>query len=321
MERLTGRMTTAIVATAFGGPEVLSVVDVDVSAPGPGEVTVRVVAASVNPIDHKRFSGTMGADPARLPMRIGSEAAGVVTAVGPGAEGPAGPLAVGDEVVVYPAPGAFAGELTVAARNVVPKPADVSWEEAAAVLLVGATAVHALEVVGAGAGDTLVVHGASGGVGSLVTQLALARGAAVVATASERHHETLRGYGAVPVTYGAGLADRIRRAAPSGVDAAVDTVGTDEAVDTSLELVADRRRIVSIAAFGRASEGIALIGGGPGADPGTEIRSNAWRTLLPALADGTLRVVVARTFPLVEAAEAIALVESGHAGGKVVLRP
>lgn len=314
-------MTTAIVATAFGGPEVLSTTDVDVPAPGPGEVTIRVRAASVNPIDYKRYSGAMSADPAALPMRLGSEAAGVVTAVGPDATGPAGPISVGDEVAVYPAAGAFAEEITVPATSVVPKPEKVSWEQAGSVLLVGATAVHILEVAGVDAGDTVVVHGASGGVGSLVTQLAVARGAAVIGTASERHHETLRGYGAVPITYGDGLADRIRAAAPSGVDAAIDTVGTDEAVDTSLELVADRDRVISIAAFRRASEGIRLLGGGPGADPGTAIRAEAWRTLLPAVADGSLQVVIARTFPLAEAADAIRLVGGGHAGGKVVLLP
>lgn len=314
-------MTTAIVATAFGGPEVLSAVDVDAPAPGPGEVTVRVRAAALNPIDHKRYSGAFGVDPAQLPMRLGNEAAGVVTAVGPGAEGPAGPIAVGDEVVAYPAPGALAEEITVAASGVVPKPAGVSWEVAGSVLAVGATAVHTLEVARVGAGDTVVVHGASGGVGSIVTQLAVARGATVIATASEGHHATLRDHGAVPIAYGDGLLDRIRAAAPSGVDAAIDTVGTDEAVDSSLELVADRGRIVSIVAFGRADDGIRLLGGGPGADPGTDIRANAWRTLLPAVADGSLQVVVARSFPLAEAADAIRLVETGHAGGKVVLLP
>ncbi|GAY09087.1 NADP-dependent oxidoreductase [Pseudonocardia sp. N23] len=314
-------MTIAIVATAFGGPEVLSATEIEVPVPGPGEVTVRVRATSVNPIDQKRFSGLMGADPAALPMRLGNEAAGVVTAVGPDAQGPAGPVAVGDEVVVYPAPGSYAGEITVAATGVVPKPPQVSWEVAGSVMAVGATAVHTLEAARVGEGDTVVVHGASGGVGSLVTQLALARGATVIATASKRHHDTLRGYGAVPIVYGDGLADRIRAAAPSGVDAAIDTVGTDEAVDTSLELVADRGRVVSIVAFGRASEGFRLLGGGPGADPGTEIRSNAWRTLLPAVSEGSLRVVVAATFPLTGAADAITFVGTGHAGGKVVLVP
>ena len=128
----------------------------------------------------------------------------------------------------------------------------------------------------------------------------------------------LRSYGAIPVTYGSGLADRVRAIAPDGVDAAIDTVGTDEAVDVSLELVADHGRIVSIAAFGRADSGITLISGD---DPETNVRANSWQRLLPAAADGSLKIVVARTYPLAEAAEALQFVRDGHAGGKVVLLP
>jgi NADPH:quinone reductase len=314
-------MATKIVATAFGGPEVLSPVEADVPAPAEGEVTVDVRAAAVNPVDHKIISGAMGADPGRLPLPVGFELAGVVSAVGPGAEGPAGSVGVGDEVIVYPVQGAYADTVTVAAANAVPKPAEVPWDEAAGTLLVGGTAVHALAVVDMERGETLLVHGAAGSVGQVVVQLAVAAGVTVIGTAAERNHELLRGYGAIPVVYGSGLADRVRAAAPHGVDAAIDTIGTDEAVDTSLELVADRNRIVSIAAFGRGDSGITLIGGGPGADPGTEIRANAWRTLLPAAADGTLKIVVTRTYPLAEAAEALQFVRDGHAGGKVVLLP
>jgi len=312
-------MATKVVATAFGGPEVLSVVEVDVPAPGPGEVTVDVKAVGVNPFDHKVISGATGADPARLPLGVGVELAGVVTAVGPDAEGADGPLAVGDEVVVRPVPGgAYADAVTVPARNTVPKPAALPWPEAASVLSVGATALHALQVVAAKPGETLLVHGGSGSVGQLAVQLATRAGVTVVATAGERNHELLRGYGAVPVTYGPGLADRVRAAAPEGVDAAIDTIGTDEAVDTSLALVADRSRIVSIAAFGRADTGITLISGD---DPETQVRANAWKTLFPALLDGSLNIVISKAFPLERAAEALEFVRSGHAGGKVVLLP
>jgi NADPH:quinone reductase len=312
-------MATKVVATAFGGPEVLSVVEVDVPAPGPGEVTVDVKAVGVNPFDHKVISGAMGADPARLPLGVGVELAGVVTAVGPDAEGADGPLAVGDEVVVRPVPGgAYADAVTVPARNTVPKPAALPWPEAASVLSVGATALHALQVVAGKPGETLLVHGGSGSVGQLAVQLATRAGVTVVATAGERNHELLRGYGAVPVTYGPGLADRVRAAAPEGVDAAIDTIGTDEAVDTSLALVADRSRIVSIAAFGRADTGITLISGD---DPETRVRANAWKTLFPALLDGSLSLVISKAFPLERAAEALEFVRSGHAGGKIVLLP
>jgi NADPH:quinone reductase-like Zn-dependent oxidoreductase len=314
-------MAIRIVATEFGGPEVLSVIHDEARPPGAGEVTVAVRAAGVNPVDYKLFGGMFGADPSRLPMPVGLELAGVVTEVGPDAVGPAGPVAVGDEVVAFGVTGAYADRVTVSAAHVVPRPSGLGWPEAAGLLLTGGTAMHALAVAGVGRGDTLLVHGASGGVGQLVVQLAVAAGVTVIGTAGERNHELLRGYGAVPVSYGDGLVERVRAAAPSGVDAAIDCVGTDEAVDSSLELVADRARIVSIAAGGRADTGIRLLGGFPGADPGTEIRAEAWRTLLPAAAEGRLRVVIARTYPLTEAAEALRFVRDGHAAGKVALLP
>ena len=314
-------MATRIVATAFGGPEVLSVIHDELPPPGPGEVTVAVRAAGINPIDHKIVGGMFGTDPGKLPLPVGLEVAGVVTAVGSDARGPAEPVAVGDEVVAFSVSGGYADQVVVPAANVVPKPAELGWPEAAGLLLTGGTAVHALAVAGVGKGDTLLVHGASGSVGQLVVQLAVADGVTVIGTAGERNHELLRGYGAVPVGYGEGLVERVRAAAPSGVDAAIDCVGTDEAVDSSLELVADPARIVSMAAAGRGNTGITLIGGFPGADQGTEIRARAWRILLPAAAEGRLRVVVSRTYPLTEAAEALRFVRDGHAAGKVILVP
>lgn len=318
---LLPRMTTAIVATAYGGPEVLAAVETDVPDPGPGEVTVAVRAAGVNPIDHKSYSGMMGDDPDALPMPLGMEVSGEVTAVGPDATGPAGPVSVGDAVIAYPISGGYAAAVTVPATSVVPKPADMSWEAAAGLMLAGVTAVHAVDTVRLGAGDTVLVHGVAGSVGLTTAQLARRIGATVVGTAAEHRHDTLRDDGIVPVTYGPGLAGRVREVASDGVDAAVDTVGTDEAVDTSLELVVDLDRIVSIAAFGRGDSGITLIGGGPGADPGTEIRDAARLQLTQLVDDGSLSVLVARTFPLAEAADAHRLVADGHAGGKVALLP
>jgi NADPH:quinone reductase len=310
-------MATAIVATAFGGPEVLESVEVPVAPPGAGEVTVRIRAAAVNPIDHKLYSGAFGTDPSRLPMRLGLEAAGVVTAVGEGAD-----ASVGDEVIVYGAgaSGLYADEVTVPAAALVPKPDGLAWDVAAGALLAGVTAVHALEATGVAEGDTVLVHGAAGSVGLAAAQLALLRGARVIGTAAPSRHDALRGHGVEPVAYGEGLAERVRALGP--VTAAVDTVGTDKAVDVSLELVADRDRIATVAAFGRAGEaGIKALGGGPGADPGTEVRARARFDLPPLVADGSLTVRVARTFPLARAADAHRLVQGGHAGGKVVLLP
>ncbi|MGW2571950.1 quinone oxidoreductase family protein [Streptomyces sp. NPDC001537] len=309
-------------ASAYGGPEVLSVIDIAVPEPGPGQVRIAVRAAGVNPFDHKVYSGAFGTDPARLPMRLGSEAAGVVTAVGADATGPAGPVEVGDEVIAYRAAGAYAAELVVPAASVVPKPAMLSWEQAGGLMAAGVTAAHALEATGLGKGETVLIHGAAGGVGLTAVQLAVARGATVLGTASQAKHDLLRDLGAVPIAYGPGLADRVRAAAPGGVDAAADLVGTDEAVDVSVELVADRARIATIAGFERgARAGIKLLGGAPGADPGTEVRDAARLQLTAEAAAGRLRILIADTHPLREAADAHRQIMTGHITGKIVLIP
>ncbi len=310
-------MTSIVVATGFGGPEVLSLLEVDTPEPGPGQARVSVRAAGVNPADLKRYGGAFGTDPALLPMRLGYEAAGVVTAVGADTG-----VEVGQEVIVFRTGGAYATELVVPADALTPKPSALGWAEAAGLMLTGATAVHALTATEVTAGDTVLVHGGAGGVGLMAVQLAALRGATVLATASERNHDLLRDLGARPVTYGDGLAERVRAVAPQGIDAALDLVGTDEAVDVSLALVADRGRIASIAAFRRGAEaGIRLLGGGPGADPGTELRDAARPELARLAGDGRLRVLVEGTFPLAEVAEAHRLSAGGHVTGKLVLLP
>ena len=319
-------MAQVVVATAFGGPEVLSLVEQDVPDPGPGEVTIRVKAAAVNPLDYLLYSGMFGSDPGWLPMRVGQELAGVVTAAGPNAVGPAGPVEVGDEVIAYPGDvaGAYASEVTWPARGVVPKPSDLGWAQASGLLFAGGTAVHALTATGVTSNDVVLIHGVSGSVGMIAAQLGIHRGARVIGTASPARHAALKQHGIVPVSYGDGLAERIRTAAGlNGVDAAVDAVGTDEAVDTSLEVVSDRERIATIVAFERGNEaGIKTLGAGGGAtDPGTDIRSQAWFELTSLAADGKLEVIVARTFALAEAAAANEFVMAGHAGGKAVLLP
>src|SRR4051794_34767231 len=163
-------MTRVVLAPAYGGPEVLSVVDQPVRDPGPGEARVEVRAAGVNPADWKSYTGTFGADPARLPLRLGFEVAGVVTAVGPDAVGPAGPLAVGDEVIGFRVSGGYVADLVAPASALVPKPASLGWEPAGGLMLAGATAVHALTATDVGQGDTVLVHGAAGGVGLMAIQ-------------------------------------------------------------------------------------------------------------------------------------------------------
>ncbi len=319
---VAGGVAHVVIAAGYGGPQVLSVVEEPMPEPGPGEARIEVRAAGVNPVDVKSYSGAFGADPARLPIRLGAEAAGVVTAVGPGAEGPAGPVRAGDEVIAYRAPGAYASELLVPAGAVVPKPAALDWAQAAGLLLTGVTAWHLLEATAVGAGDTVLIHGGSGGVGLMAVQLAVVRGAQVVATASPGRHDLLTEFGAVPVAYGPGLADRVAVAAPDGVDAALDLVGTGEAWDVSLGLVPDRARVATIVAFAKGLQaGVKVLGGAPGADPGTEIRQRARLDLARLAQEGKLRVVVSQTFPLAEAAAAHRAILDGHTTGKIVLIP
>lgn len=311
--------TRTVTAADFGGPEQLRLQTVPTPEPGPGEVRVAVRAISVNPVDWKLYGGLFGRDPGLL-TGFGAEVAGTVDAVGDDVTS----YGVGDEVVVRSVPGgAYADHVVAPADLLTAKPAGVSWEVAASVPVVGGTAVHALEAVHLGQGESVVVHGGSGGVGRLVVQLAVRRGARVVATASERHHDDLRALGAEPVAYGEGLLERLRSAAPDGrFDAAVDTVGTDEALDTSVALVADPQRVVTIAGFARFQElGIKAIGSGPGADPGEDVRAAAVPQVLDLLAGGDVTIPVARTYPLEETAEAHRVSRDAHPGGKLVVLP
>ena len=315
-------MSRIVVATAYGGPEVLAVTDEPLPAPGPGEARIKVRACGVNPVDYKMYSGSFGSDPSRLPLRLGLEAAGEVIAVGPDAIGPAGPAAVGDEVIAYRIAGGYAAELVVRAPALVPKPANLGWAEASGLMLAGATAWHALAATAVGGGDTVLVHGAAGGVGLIAVQLAVARGATVIGTASPARHDLLREFGAIPVAYGDGLADRVTAVAPHGVTAALDLIGTDEAIDVSLALVPDRQRIATIAAPQRGlGLGIKVLGGAPGADPGTEIREAARLQLATLAGEGRLRVLVAQSFPLENVADAHRLSMGGHVAGKIALIP
>jgi len=313
--------STAVVAISYGGPDSLRVIDVDPGEPGPGEVLLDVRAAAVNPIDWKMYAGGPGADPQRLPLRLGIEVAGVVTAVGPNVRW----LAVGDEVVAWPVRGGYARRLVVPEQATVRKPAELGWPQAAGLLVAGTTAVHTLTATRTGPQDVVLVHGGSGSVGRMVVQLAELRGARVIATASPDTHDDLRTLGAVPVAYGEGLLGRVEAAAAelgAPVTVAIDTVGSDEALDTSVALVTDRSRIATIAGFRRAGElGIQALGGGPGADPGTAVRDAARAQLVELAGDGTLDVHVARTYPLEDVAQAHADSRTGHARGKLVLLP
>ena len=314
-----------IVAAGHGPPiDMLRAVPADDRAPAAGEVAVEVRAAAVNPKDIKLYADE---DYARMrdrrtpfPLALGVEAAGVVTAVGPGASGPLGPTRAGDEVIAYRIEGAYASRIVVPASSIVPKPARLSWAQAGSMMLPGTTAFHCLAATAVRPGETVLVHGAAGAVGRFATQLATIAGAKVVGTVSEKDVDLLRGWGATPVVRGAGLAERVRSAAPGGIATAVDTVGTDEVIDASLALVADRRRIATIVNLARARrDGFQALGGESGHDEAIRIRDNA-RYVIAALAQGGgLDVHVDRCFPLSDASAAHELARQGGAGRLVLL--
>jgi NADPH2:quinone reductase len=311
-------MAFSWVATRWGDLDGWEFVEKEVPSPVQGEVTIRVTAAGVNPADRKHV---LSAHPgAELPTPIGYEVAGVISAVGPDTEIASGGGAVWDAVLAFRITGGYSTELTVRASDVFAKPDALGFPEAANLLLAGTTASQMLHVTAVGAGDTILVHGASGAVGVSVLQQARALGIRVVGTASQARFDEVRQFGGEPIAYGSGLADRARAAAPDGYTAALDTVGTSEAVDVSLELVADRNRIVTIAAADRATdEGFIAIGG---AQPeSAAYRDSVRADLIRMAAAGELVVPMSRTYPLADAVEALTFLRDGHPGGKLALLP
>jgi NADPH:quinone reductase len=306
------------VATDFGGVAVLREIDVELPPPAPGEVTIKVRAAGMNPADYKGFAS--GTDRSALPLSIGYEVAGEISALGPNTQIASGGGKIHDEVLAFRIIGGYASTVTVPAKDVFAKPSTVGFAEAANLLLVGTTAAQMLDTARVSRGDTILIHGASGAVGVSLLQQARLIGAHVIGTASQRHFALVARFGGTAVQYGEGLEDRIRRVAPHGITAALDTVGTDEAIDVSLALVRDRRRIVSIAAFGRAEqEGYQAISG---LTPvGAAFRDNARAQLIELAAHGQLVVPVAETFPLAQAKSALEVLMSRHPNGKLALIP
>jgi NADPH:quinone reductase-like Zn-dependent oxidoreductase len=296
----------AVAYAEQGGPEVLQVMELPEPQPGPGQIRIAVRASGVNPWDWKLRGGAMPAD---LPKVDGLEAAGVVDEVGPDVTG----AAPGDEVFGFAVAGAAAEHALLDAWAA--KPPALGWEEAAALPVAVETSVRVFTVLGGvGEGQTLVVNGAAGGVGSAAVQLARARGARVIGTASEANHDFLRSLGAEATTYGPGMVERIRALAPGGVDLAVDTAGRGGVRDL-VELTGDPARVASIADFGAASLGVKVTGGGD--FRATEALGEAARLV----EEGRFTVAVAAVFPFSRAAEAHRASEDGHVRGKLVLVP
>ncbi|MGW7056578.1 NADP-dependent oxidoreductase [Streptomyces sp. NPDC054887] len=302
----------AIVFERFGGPEVLRHRRTEKPEPGPGQVRVRVLAAGVNPLDYKIRNGAMEAFyPTVFPAVPGLEFAGVVDAVGDGVTH----AAVGDEVLGWTTTGAYA-EYALAG-DIAAKPAGLSWERAASLPVAGETAQRVLDLLKVTSGETLLVHGAAGVVGTVAVQLAVAAGVTVVGTASEANHDHLRALGAVPVTYGDGLAERVREAAPQGVDAVLDAAGHG-VLPMSVELLGGAtERVVTIADPDAADHAVVFSAGGT--EPRAVRKGLAEHARLAA--EGLLVVRTPQVFPLADAAKAQELSEAGHARGKLIIKP
>ncbi|MCL6297109.1 NADP-dependent oxidoreductase [Streptomyces kronopolitis] len=300
-------MSTAITFTRYGDPDVLTRAEVDIPEPGPGQVRIRVRAASVNPLDLKIRSGLMaGAIPVRFPVTPGLDAAGVVDAVGEGAD-----AAVGDEVLGGAAGGSY-GEYALLDRPVA-KPRGLSWEVAASLVTVGQTAFRVLGELEVRAGQTLLVHGAGGSVGTVAVQLAAARGVTVVGTAGEHDLERVTGLGATAVHYGEGWAERVKTAAPQGVDAVFDASGAGVLAE-SVALTGDSARVITIADMTAAQHGVRFSAGS--AEDGQSLPE-----LVQLAATGKITLPVWRAYPLDQAATAHADIEARRNRGKVVLLP
>jgi NADPH:quinone reductase-like Zn-dependent oxidoreductase len=295
----------AVQFAEHGGPEVLQVVEVDEPHAGAGQVRIAVRAAGVNAIDWKIRAGYMGGGtPLTEPSGTGMDAAGVVDEVGDGVSD----VAVGDEVFGS-GNSAYAEHAVLSSWAV--KPAELSFEEAAGYPVPVETAIRILDQVGVQPGETLLVSGASGGVGSAVVQIARQRGIEVIGTASERNQDYLQSLGAVPTTYGPGLVDRVRSLAPDGVDAALDIAGSG-VIPELIELTGEPPKVLSIADFNAPEHGAQVTSR-------STMAAGALEEAARLFTEGAFNLPVEKTFALEAAAEAQAASETGHVTGRRVV--
>jgi NADPH:quinone reductase-like Zn-dependent oxidoreductase len=294
----------------YGGVDVLRVADVPRPAPGPGQVLVQVRAAGINPGEAKVREGLLHARwPATFPSGQGSDLAGIVAETGPGVTG----WSAGDEVIGFTDNRASHAEYAlVAEKNLTARPVGVPWQVAGALFVAGTTAWATVRAVALTEGDTVVVAGAAGGVGSIAVQLARLAGAKVIGLASPANHEWLAGHGVVPVAYGDGVAERIREAGGK-VDAFIDAFGADY-VQLALDLGVEPSRVDTIVSFDAVQRfGVKAEGSAVAAS------ASVLAELAGLIADGKLEVPVAATFPLDQVQDAFRRLAEGHILGKVVL--
>lgn len=291
----------------FGGPDVLHLVEVVPPHAGPGEVRIKVRAAGVNPSDWKRREGQYRAfEKLQFPAGLGVEGAGIVDEIGQGVTG----VAIGDALFGF-------GRNTMAEHAILThwakKPDNVPFEVAAGLPVISDTATRALDQVGVEHGQTLLVSGAAGGVGTALLQLARLRGITVIGTASAAKHDYLRGLGAKPTTYGAGLEERVRALASSGVDAAIDVAGSG-IIPELIRIVGDPVYVLSVADFSAEQYG-AKFSHGPPVEP-----ARLFATMAELCSTGAFTLRIDRTFSLDQVREAQEASQSGRATGKLIVR-
>lgn len=301
-------MSKAYVFTANGGPEVESFVDLPRPDPGPGQVLVTVRAAGVNPADWKQREGWPMAGKPVFPKVFGNELSGVVEQVGEGVTD----IRAGDAVFGNPVTGGYAEYSLLPVQTTALKPEGLSFTDAAALPVAAATAYDGVRQLGLPPGATLLITGVGGGVGVAAAQIAVHDGLRVVGTASAGKKGFVESLGVNFVDYGEGVVDRVRAAAPDGIDAIYDLIGGTALAEVA-ELLLDRTKLISAA----DPQGVARLGGVP-----VERARN--RAVLDAVAklvvDGVLNPYVTQTFTLDEAPLALRAVEEGHAQGKVVIQ-
>jgi NADPH:quinone reductase-like Zn-dependent oxidoreductase len=306
-------MPLAVRFDEYGDIDVLKVVEVETPVPAPGQVLVRVMAAGINPGEASIRKGLLHAMfPATFPSGEGSDLAGTVAGLGAGVTG----VAVGDEVLGWVDTRGSHAEFVVAdGTNLVPRPGNVPWPVAGSLFVVGSTGYAAVRAVKLAQGDTVVVSGAAGGVGTVAVQLAVDAGATVIGLASVQHHPWLSAHGVIPLAYGDGLVERIKEASGGRVDAFIDLFGGGY-VEMAVSLGVSPDRIETIidreaaAKYGTKVEGSA-------AAASAEVLAE----LAAMIADGQLEIPIAKTYPLAEVKEAYRDLEQRHTLGKIVLIP
>ena len=310
---MTAATARAVRFDQYGGREVLYVADIQMPTPGPGEVIVEVRAAGINPGEAAIRSGAMHEIfPATFPSGEGSDLAGVVTAVGQGVTA----FSVGDEVLGFSFNrSSHATHTAVPVGQLIRKPPQLSWEVAGSLYVAGATAYAAVRAVTPQAGETVAVSAAAGGVGSLAVQLLALRRARVLGIAGPDNADWLRAHGVIPIAYGDGLADRLRAAAPDGIDAFVDLFGP-EYVQLAADLGVAPERIDTIISFQKAGEIGAKTEGSVDASTPEVLAEMA-----NLIVTGAIDFEIADTYPIDRVADAYEQLEKRHTRGKIVLLP